>query len=120
MTGQKLPYLILILFAKDRAGDIEQFTTAGDHPPQSIQQAPLLTHKTFNIFASAQPLYIRMAPYDAGRAARHVQQDTIDRVAVLPGFKLRRVGGAQIRFETKPVQVICYTGKPLGLMIQSR
>jgi len=120
MPRQKLFNLQLVFFPENRTGHVKQFTTASGHLPQGIEQPLLLFHKSGNIFVSAQPLYVRVAPYYTRGSAGRIQQNTLHRYAIPPGCDICRIDARQTRLKSEALQILLHSAQTYGIVIKRR
>jgi hypothetical protein len=59
-----------------------------------------------------------MAPHDARCAARRVEQDRVERTAVPPARRLRRIGGERPRLQTRRPSVSFDAAQPVGVAVE--
>ena len=73
-----------------------------------------------DVIAPAQQLDIRMTADHAGRGARHIEQDAVERFAVPPRRRLAGIGRDDLRSHSQPLQVLRDARQPLGRNIDRR
>src|SRR4029079_5796192 len=79
MALQESLDLIAIFLSKHGAGRVQQFTTTGEQLPQRGEQLVLLACELLQVGGAPQPFHVGPSPRDAGRAARGVEQDALER-----------------------------------------
>src|SRR5688572_25262373 len=67
-----------VLLREHRTGDIQQFTTRGEHTPKRVEDARLALGECGCVAGTAQPFDVRMTPRDTSGGARHIRENAIE------------------------------------------
>ena len=110
-------------FAEHRARRVQQSASSRERRPQAVEECALLRREAGHVGRAPQPLAVRVPAHDTRGRARHVGQNAIERRAVPPAGRLRRVGLREANMrsvEPEPGDVVAYARKPRCVGIERR
>ncbi len=118
MPLQKSVDLRDALGLEDGTSGVEQPPARRQQRPERIEQARLGLRQRVDVSGTAQPADIRVAPHDARRAARRVEQDRVERPAVPPARGVGRVGSDRLRLKAEARKGLVDAAQPVGVAVE--
>src|SRR5690606_27855207 len=97
---------LVVLSSQHGAGHVEQPPARRQQWPKGLEQGQLQLRALVDVGFSSQQLYIRVTAYDAGAAARRVEQYAVEAFAVPPRFRIGCISGNKCCSEPKALEIV--------------
>ena len=117
VLGPKRINLGLVLPLQYGARRVNQSSAPGQERPQRAQQAGLEHERAVHVARPPQHFDVGVAADHARRAARRVDEDAIERRAVPPRVRRRRICRDDLRGEPEPVEVLLHERDARGVAV---